>query len=118
MSDQVFWILEADINAGQFENLRVLIREMVDGTQRDEPGALAYEWLIADDNQSLHLYERYTDSDAVMVHQGNFAQKYAERFRMYLTVTKMTIYGNPSETARAAFSFGPDYIRLYDGFSR
>ena len=117
MSDQVFWILEADINAGRFDDLRVLIREMVDGTQRDEPGALAYEWLITDDNRSLHLYERYTDSDAVMVHRENFAQKYAERFRTYLTVTKMTMYGNPSEAVRAAFAHA-DYIRLHDGFSR
>jgi quinol monooxygenase YgiN len=117
MSDQVFWILEADINAGQFDNLRVLIREMVDGTQRDEPGALAYEWLITDDHQFLHLYERYTDSDAVMVHRKNFAQKYAERFRTYLTVTKMTMYGNPSEAVRAAFAHA-DHVRLYDGFSR
>jgi len=80
MNDHVFWILEADIKAGQLDKLKALMREMVEGTQRDEPRALNYEWFIADDGKSLHLYERYADPDAVMVHRGNFAQKYRERF--------------------------------------
>ena len=53
MDDHVFWILEADIKAGQLDKLKVLMREMVEGTQRDEPGALNYEWFIADDGKSL-----------------------------------------------------------------
>lgn len=119
MSENVFWILEADIKPGQLDNLKALIHEMVAGTKRDEPGALAYEWLIADDEQSLHIYERYADSDAVMVHRGNFAQKYGARFATYLTVTQLTVYGNPSDAVRAGFArFNTTYIRLYDGFSR
>ena len=119
MNDHVFWILQADINAGQLDKLKALMREMVEGTQRDEPGALNYEWCIADDGKSLHLYERYADPDAVMVHRGNFAQKYAARFSTCLTVTKMTMYGNPSEAVRAAFArFNPEYFNLYAGFSR
>jgi hypothetical protein len=90
--------------------------EMVAGTKRDEPG---YEWFIADDGSSLHLYERYTDSAATMVHLGNFAQKYAERFLTYLTITKITMYGNPSADVRAAFSArSPLYMSLSDGFAR
>src|SRR4051794_37471626 len=80
MNDHVFWILEADIKAGQLDKLKALMREMVEGTQRDEPRALNYEWFIADDGKLLHLYERYSDPDAVMVHRGNFAQKCRERF--------------------------------------
>src|SRR3954462_13180207 len=93
MSDHVFWILEADIKAGQLDTLKALTREMVEGTQRDEPGALNYEWFIADDGKSLHLYERYADSGAAMVRLGNLGQKYAERFLTYLTITKFQCTG-------------------------
>ena len=116
MSDNVFWILEANINAGQLDNLKALMTEMVEATKRDEPGALNYEWFIADDGNSLHLYERYADSGAVMVHRGNFGQKFAERFLAYLTITKITMYGNPSNQVREAFV--ATYMSLSAGFAR
>jgi quinol monooxygenase YgiN len=119
MSDNVFWILEADINAGHLDNLKALIGEMVVGTKHDEPGALDYQWFISDDGTMLHIYERYADSEAVMVHRRNFAQKYAERFQTYLTVTKITMYGDPSADVRAGFAASnPLYIRLAEGFAR
>ena len=118
MNDNVFWILEANINAGQLDNLKALITEMIEGTQHDEPGALNYEWFITDDGKRLHLHERYADSDAVMVHLGNFAQKYAERFLSYLTTTQITMYGSPSDSIREAFaSSTPTYLSLSAGFA-
>ena len=119
MSDNVFWILEANINAGQLDNLKALMTEMVEATKRDEPGALNYEWFIADDGNSLHLYERYADSGAVMVHRGNFGQKFVEQFLAYLTVTKITMYGNPNDQIREGFAVStPIYMRLSAGFAR
>jgi len=35
---------------------------MVEATQRNEVGALNYEWAISDDRQVGHLYELYQDS--------------------------------------------------------
>ena len=119
MSDHIFWILEADIKTGQLDALKALMREMVEGTQRDEPGALAYEWCIADDGTSVHLYERYADPDAAMVHRRNFAEKYRERFLTCLTITNMTLYGNLTSEIRAAFApSNPVYMPLADGFAR
>jgi quinol monooxygenase YgiN len=119
MNDNVFWILEATIHPGQLDNLKALMREMVEGTQRDEPGALNYEWFIADDGNSLHLYERYADSEAVMAHRRNFAQKYRERFLSCLTITKMTLYGNPSDAVREGFApSNPVYMSMAYGFAR
>ena len=119
MSDHVFWILEADINAGQLEKLEALMREMVEGTRRDEAGALNYEWFIADDGKSLHLYERYADPGAVMVHRKHFAEKYRERFSACLTITRMTLYGNLTSEIRAAFApSDPVYLRMAAGFAR
>jgi quinol monooxygenase YgiN len=119
MHEHVFWILEANIKDGQLDELKALMREMVEGTQRDEPGALNYEWIIADDGTSLHLYERYADPDAVMVHRGNFAQKYSERFLTCVTITKTTLYGNLTSEIRDAFgSSDRVYMSMADGFAR
>ena len=119
MNDHVFWILEADIREGQLDELKALMREMVEGTQRDEPEALNYEWFIADDGKSLHLHERYADPDAVMVHRGYFAQKYRERFLTCLTITKTTLYGNLTSEIRAAFATSNAvYMSMADGFAR
>ena len=119
MNENVFWILEANINAGQLDNLKALMGEMVEGTKRDEPGALNYEWFIAEAGKTMNLHERYADSGAVLVHLANFSQKYGERFMAYLTPTKITMYGNPSHDIRAAFSaFTPIYWSLSDGFAR
>ena len=118
MNNNVFWVLEANINDGQFDHLNALMSEMVEATKRDEPGALNYEWFIAEDGKSLHLYERYADSGATMVHLGNFGQKFAERFVAYLTITRITMYGNPSDEVRAAFAtFTPIYWSLSAGFT-
>jgi quinol monooxygenase YgiN len=119
LNDNVFWILEAHINEGELDKLKALMHEMVEGTKRDEPGALNYEWFIAEDGTTLHLHERYADSGATMVHLGNFRQKYAERFRKYLTITKITMYGNPSDAVRQAMAASsPIYLSLSDGFAR
>ena len=119
MSDNVFGILDAKINDGQLDNLKALMQEMVDGTQRDEPGANAYEWFVFDEGKSLHLHERYADSEAVMVHLSNFRQKYGQRFLAYLTPIRITMYGNPSDEVRTAFTaFTPIYLSLSAGFAR
>ncbi len=119
MSNNVFWILEATINAGQLDNLKALMSEMVAGTMGEEPGALIYEWFIADDGKTLQLHERYADSEAAMIHRANFGQKYAQRFSTYLTVTKLTMYGNPSDQVREGFArFAPTYMGLSAGFAR
>ena len=119
MNDHVFWILEADIKGEQLDKLKALMGEMIEGTQRDEPGALNYEWFISNDGKSLHLYERYADPDAAMVHRENFAQKYRERFLTCLTITKMTLYGNLNCEIRAAFApSNPVYMSMADGFAR
>jgi hypothetical protein len=54
-----------------------------------------------------------------MVHRGNFAQKYSERFLTCVTITKTTLYGNLNSEIRAAF--GPSnrvYMSMADGFAR
>ena len=93
--------------------------EMVDTTQTNEPGAINYEWTIAEDNATIHIYERYADSEATMVHLGAFGEKFAERFMSQVDPTRFDVYGNPNDQVKEALSgLGPVYMTPIGGFVR
>ncbi|MEM7114863.1 MAG: antibiotic biosynthesis monooxygenase [Chloroflexota bacterium] len=119
MSDQVYWMLETKINDGQMDNLKALMAEMVEATQANEPGTLNYEWSITADGQSCHIFERYADSEATLIHLGTFGKVYAARFMSILQPTSMMVYGNPNEATREALKgVGGVFMTAIGGFSR
>ena len=79
MSDIVSWNLQMLVREGQLSDARELMPEMVEST-RGEPGTLGYEWFLDAGGTVCHIHERFADSDAAMVHLGNFGTKFAERF--------------------------------------
>ena len=118
MSDTVSWNLQMSVREGRLSDARELMPEMVEST-RDEPGTLGYEWFLGSDGTVCHIYERYADSDAAMVHLGNFGAKFAERFLECCEPTALYVYGEPSDEARAALDgFGAVYLGTFGGFSR
>ncbi|RKZ10676.1 antibiotic biosynthesis monooxygenase [bacterium] len=118
MSNALTWIVLMSVRDGELDNARTLMREMVESTQA-EPGTLAYEWFLTEDSSTCHLYERYADSDAAMVHIGTFGQKYAERFMGCFEPTNVHVYGEPSAEARTALDeFDATYFGTFGGFFR
>jgi quinol monooxygenase YgiN len=119
MNNNVYWILELAIKDGELENFRSLMHEMVDATHANEPNTLNYEWTISEDSKTCHIYERYTDSSATMIHMGTFGEKYAERFNTAVEATRCVVYGNPNSEVRDALSgLGPVYMSPFGGFAR
>jgi quinol monooxygenase YgiN len=92
-SQHVSWMFELTIKAGRESDLRALAAEMSEATRHNEPGTLDYEWYISDDGRHLHLFERYADADAAMVHTHTFGERYMARFFDVLTPTRLTLYG-------------------------
>jgi quinol monooxygenase YgiN len=78
--ENVYWVLELAINPGRFEDLETLMATMVEATQRNEVGALNYEWAISNDRQVCRVYERYQDSAAALAHLESFGANFAARF--------------------------------------
>lgn len=68
---------------------------------RGERGVLYYERFASDDGQTIHVYERYTDSAAATAHLRNFAATFGERFGAMVERTQFTVFGNPSDELRA-----------------
>ena len=119
MDDKVSWILELAIKDGELDNFQSLMHEMVDATKANEPNTLNYEWTISENRKNCHIYERYADSDATMIHLGTFGIKYGERFMDAVEVTRLVVYGNPNGEVRDALS-GMDalYMSPFGGFAR
>lgn len=118
MSTAVSWNLQMRVRDGSLDEARELMKEMVTSTLQ-EPGTQGYEWFLSEDGGHCHINERYADSDAVMAHLGNFGEKFAERFLACFEPTALSVYGKPSDEARAALdNFGATYLAPFGGFSR
>ena len=119
MSEAVSWVLELAVKDGQLDAFKALAQEMSEATQADEPGVTHYEWFTDDDGKTVHIYERYVDSAATMIHLGNFGAKYAERFLACVDPTRMMVYGDPSAEVRGAVAgFGAAHMAQFAGFAR
>lgn len=119
MSDHVSWNLQCAVREGQLETLRPLMAEMVASTKANEPGTLIYEWFLSADGTTCHLYERYADSAAAMVHIGTFASQWADRMLACVEPTALWVWGEPSAEVRGALDgFGAAYLGTFGGFHR
>ena len=90
MIEKVYWVLELAIHRGRFEDLQTLVAAMVEATQRNEVGALNYEWAITDDRQIC-----YQDSDAALTHLESFGANFAARFTEVVKPTRIIVYATP-----------------------
>jgi quinol monooxygenase YgiN len=119
MNDNIFWIFELTIKEGHLENLKKLMVELVNSTKENEPGTLAYEWTISDDNTKCHIHERYANSEAALLHLTTFIEKYAGRLMETGDSTGFVVYGNPNEQAKNVLDgFGAIYMAPIGGFIR
>jgi quinol monooxygenase YgiN len=118
MEGHVSWVIELAVKDGALDRFKELMDEMVSGTSA-EPQTLAYEWYISDDDGTVHIFEKYADSESMVAHVRGFMQKWAERFAECVDVSRFVVYGDPSLEAREILGgFGPTYLGPWGGFSR
>ena len=119
MAGSVSWVLELHVQEGRSDELRALMEEMVSNTHVYEPGTQHYEWFMTADGRQCHLYERYADSAAALVHCQTFGARFAGRFMLLLTPTRCTVYGSPDASVQRALSvLNPTYMGQAAGFHR
>ena len=119
MSNQVSWMLELEIQEGRADALRALMAEMVNATKTNEAGTLDYEWSASADGKQCHIFERYVDSAATLIHLGTFGERFAGRFLEISKPVRFVVYGSPSAAVRDALAaFNPTYMQSMGGFSR
>jgi quinol monooxygenase YgiN len=118
MDEQVSWVIELAVKPGELDTFKELMEEMVEGTSA-EPNTLGYEWFITDDGGTVHIYEKYADSEAMISHVNGFLEKWAGRFMGCVEPTRFVVYGNPNDAAKELLAgFGPVHMGNWGGFAR
>lgn len=119
MDKKIFWVLDTEIKDGKTDEVKSLMNEMIDFTQKNEPGAVHYEWFISSDGKRCTLFEHYSDSEAAMVHVSSFGKNFALRFMSLLSVKKFVVFGSPDDKLKKALdTMGCIYMESIGGFVR
>ena len=115
-SEQVYWVFTVTVD--QMDKFMPLIPKLVAATEK-ELGALQFEFNIADDQKTVDIFERYTDSKAALLHQAESFVPFSKEFFAVAKLTRWVIYGRPSdEFKKANADFHPIYMTPFDGFVR
>ena len=119
MSNSIFYMFEFAIKEGQLENVKTLVKEVVEATKAREPATTGYEFFISDDGRTCHSYERYTDSEAAVKHIIAVMAKFSDRLTPLVEPKRVTVYGNPSNELRKMLSsMGAVFVKPIAGFAR
>ena len=118
MSSEISWHVELVIKPGQLKSFRELTREMVKSTKR-ESGVLIYERYLSQDEEVVHVVERYEDSAAAVRHLEAFRGMYGARFSALVDRRRFLVFGSPDDELRKLLdNFSAIYVAPFDGFSR
>jgi quinol monooxygenase YgiN len=117
MSTEISWVFEAAVKSDSLDDYRALAHEISADNQAAEHDQLNFEWFV--DGNDIHIYERYKDSAAAVLHVQRFVENFASRFLSLCTPTRMSVYGNPSDELRTALTdFHPRYLETLAGYAR
>ena len=114
----VYWLLELSIEPSQANEFDQIMKDLVAETDR-ETGTMACEWNFNDDGTVCHIYERFENADAAMIHLGMFGDRFADQFLSACSVTDLTILGYASDEIKGALKgFSPTVLYQRAGFAR
>lgn len=118
-TNRIRLLVEIDIHEGKFAEFETIIKKMV-AVSEQEPGTIAYHFLLSADRKRCRLVEGYTDVAAITAHfAGAAVQQLVPQLMQVATATRMEIYGNPgTQVASMAVAFGAEIFSGWDGFDR
>ena len=118
-SREVYWVRFAEVQPEKMDEFKALISRLVATVRANEPGALAFEWHVADDGRTVQVLERYRDSDAVVAHFADVAKTFGPSLRALSRTTAFYVYGAPNEAVKTLLAgLHPTYLTSFDGFTR
>mmetsp|Transcript_18606 Transcript_18606/g.33698 ORF Transcript_18606/g.33698 Transcript_18606/m.33698 type:complete len:152 (+) Transcript_18606:144-599(+) len=125
--NDIYYVCKYTIQQGKLQDVKALADVMTRDTKKLEPGTLAYEWHISEDETECHVLQLYESSDALMTHIKGVFHKYKTSVAECLTFQSLEIYGAASEKVKveAADAFNDiwdqaktTYMNRLEGYNR
>lgn len=115
MNNQISWVFELTLNNSANE-LKQLMLKLVESTKK-EPQTLAYEWYLSVDEKICHIYEKYENSEAAILHLATFKKEFASSLLALGQATYFVVYGNCSKDLLESLEgFNGQYMNPIGGF--
>lgn len=116
-SDQIYWVITFTVD--QMDKFKPVVQKLVAATEK-EPGTLEYEYAVGDDQKTVDIFERYTNSHAAVVHvTENFGPNFSKDFLAVAKPARFVVYGVPTEELKKTLAdFHPIYMTPFDGFTK
>ena len=112
-------LVDMDIHEGKFAEFEAIAKKAAE-VSRQEPGTIAYHFLLSADRKRCRLIEGYTDAAAITAHfTGPVVQQVVPQMMQLAAVTRMEIYGDPGpQVAAMAAALSAEVFVAWEGFDR
>lgn len=112
-------LVELEVHEGKEAEFEAVAQQMV-AVSEQEPGTLAYHFLLSADRKRCRLVEGYADIAAVATHfDGPAVTQFVPELVQVATPIRMEVYGYPGPHVTAlAAAFGAEVFTAWQGFDR
>ena len=115
LSENIIWTIDGKIK--DKEKYDLAMKTLTEASFEEE-GTLKHEWTIAEDGETIHVYERYKDAESAMKHLETWA-KFGHLYIDATEITRFVVYSNLTDDLREVVAgLNPIYMKPYGGFSK
>ena len=117
---RILVLMDFEIYDGKFDEFQAVAKQMVEEFEQ-EPGTLAYHFVLSTDRKRCRLVQGYADQAAINAHwiDGPAVHQNIFQFNQVAVTTRVEIYGDPGpKVAALAAAFGAEIFTCWEGFDR
>lgn len=115
----ITWTIECTDDPVDLPQVQQVAEDLSHLCLHKESDTHGYEWSVDPTGTTVHIFERYADSAAAMLHIRLFEERFTERFHALLQPQRVMLIGDPSEELLASLAgLRPLVLRPPVGFHR
>lgn len=97
MSSEISIIVRLKLTAPLNEKTRGILDKLTSHVENTEPGTLVYDWFLGDDQSTVCVLERYSNSAAIITHSQAMSAEQREKMTKIGVIENMLVLGTPDE---------------------
>lgn len=115
----VSWLITCECQPANYQSIAALAAEMSNFFQANEPETTHFEWSSTEDQDQVHIHERYANSAQALAHMAAFGENFGSQFMSLLKPTSVIVYGFPTPELKTALAgLSPKFTVTFAGFQR